>query len=627
MKQLSLLKFVMGTLIIWACSGGGDGGSPTEPVNPQPTAPSAENINVTTNEDTPTVITLKGADVNNAPLSFSITKQAAQGTFTLSGNSGTYTPNANINGTDEIQYVVSNGTATSTVATLAITINPVDDDPESIDITVTTDEDTPTSFTLEANEYDGDDITFQIDETTQYGTLSLDGNQASYIPNAHWFGVENFTFSVFDSNDRSIKTGNGTIVVNSINDTPSSYDIYDIVAPYNEVTAIPLGGDDDDGDNLAFELYTEPTKGNITVSNDTAYFSPTVGLGADTFEYRAYDGSAYSDPGTVYLDISNPNQISISHDIDNDNFIRFEGLNDGSLVFAGAKQNEETTLLVYKVLNNKIVNQVEILTSTDGGEAYPAWIIQNNNGNIMIFCKGFIYELDNDLTNVNTAAVDSSVNAFSEFKQLSNGHYFFFNGDKKLFTESFDEVVTGFEGATENLLYHDSFYYRITTDDNGWWLEKYNDSFNIVTEKKFIAVRMSNPHLFVADNKVVILTNFNGENYGYMYDLDLNHLLTKQLYRGYADALYSSSNYNQFRQVDDGFIYLINDRDYGEYYGAIVKINNNLNFEFVSTSRHTDFGQRRYVLSTPNAYIYANSRSYYINLSYVTKLGNRMSFD
>ena len=194
MKQLSLLKFVMGTLIIWACSGGGDGGSPTEPVNPQPTAPSAENINVTTNEDTPTVITLKGADVNNAPLSFSITKQAAQGTFTLSGNSGTYTPNANINGTDEIQYVVSNGTATSTVATVAITINPVDDDPESIDITVTTDEDTPTSFTLEANEYDGDDITFQIDETTQYGTLSLDGNQASYIPNAHWFGVENFTF-------------------------------------------------------------------------------------------------------------------------------------------------------------------------------------------------------------------------------------------------------------------------------------------------------------------------------------------------------------------------------------------------------------------------------------------------
>ena len=129
------------SLFLITCGGGG-GGSPTEPVGPtEPTAPTVEDILLTTNEDVPSVIDLKGTDPANLPLTFTISSQPNNGSFVLSGNAGTYTPNANYNGSDELQYIASNGSKSSNIGTVTITVNAVNDDPESIDVSVSTNED------------------------------------------------------------------------------------------------------------------------------------------------------------------------------------------------------------------------------------------------------------------------------------------------------------------------------------------------------------------------------------------------------------------------------------------------------------------------------------------------------
>ncbi|NEU06697.1 hypothetical protein GZH53_00070, partial [Flavihumibacter sp. R14] len=55
----------------------------------------------------------------------------------------TYTPNANFNGTDSFTYKVSDGTLESNIATVTLTVTPVNDAPVALNDAYTTTEETP----------------------------------------------------------------------------------------------------------------------------------------------------------------------------------------------------------------------------------------------------------------------------------------------------------------------------------------------------------------------------------------------------------------------------------------------------------------------------------------------------
>ena len=64
------------------------------------------------------------------PLTASLVDGPTHGTLTLNDNgSFTYTPNGNYNGADSFTYTATDGTATSSVATVNITVSPVNDAP------------------------------------------------------------------------------------------------------------------------------------------------------------------------------------------------------------------------------------------------------------------------------------------------------------------------------------------------------------------------------------------------------------------------------------------------------------------------------------------------------------------
>jgi VCBS repeat-containing protein len=113
-------------------------------VTPVNDAPIAGNITVTTAEDTATTISLMASDVDNtaAELSFAIVTGPQHGSLTLNANGTvTYVPAANYFGTDSFSYKVNDGSLNSNIATVSITVTPVNDTP----IWTST---APTSFTL-----------------------------------------------------------------------------------------------------------------------------------------------------------------------------------------------------------------------------------------------------------------------------------------------------------------------------------------------------------------------------------------------------------------------------------------------------------------------------------------------
>jgi len=117
--------------------------------------PIANDLMVTTDEDIPINLMLTGSDVDGDILIYEIVNGPSHGSLTTDTlPNTTYTPNKDYNGTDSFTFKVNDGIIDSNVATVYITIAPVDDPPilntvnVSIEITPTTKPAGKNEFTL-----------------------------------------------------------------------------------------------------------------------------------------------------------------------------------------------------------------------------------------------------------------------------------------------------------------------------------------------------------------------------------------------------------------------------------------------------------------------------------------------
>jgi uncharacterized repeat protein (TIGR01451 family) len=87
-------------------------------------APVAQDVSVTTPQDTPVGVTLSASDVDGDALTYAVASGPAHGTLSGSGASLTYTPAAGYSGPDSFTYTANDGQAASAPATVSITVTP-----------------------------------------------------------------------------------------------------------------------------------------------------------------------------------------------------------------------------------------------------------------------------------------------------------------------------------------------------------------------------------------------------------------------------------------------------------------------------------------------------------------------
>ena len=139
-----------------------DSESITITVNEVNDAPGANPDEASTDEDVAVTLAVLGndTDVDSALLTPVNVSDPAHGTAVVNGDGTiTYTPALNYFGPDSFTFRANDGAADSNLATVSITVRPVNDAPVAQDQSVATDEDTPVGITLTASDLDGDAFT------------------------------------------------------------------------------------------------------------------------------------------------------------------------------------------------------------------------------------------------------------------------------------------------------------------------------------------------------------------------------------------------------------------------------------------------------------------------------------
>jgi autotransporter-associated beta strand protein/VCBS repeat-containing protein len=279
-------------------------------VGPLNTAPVASAQSVSTPEDAAKSITLTATDVDGNPLTYTIIALPTSGTLSGTAPNLTYTPAANYYGGDSFTFKANDGTLDSNVATVTITVTPVNDAPVAFAQSVSTAEDSAKAIALTASDVDSGSVTYSIVTPPANGTLSGTAPNLTYTPAANYNGADSFTFKANDGSLDSA-TASVTITVTSVNDAPVAFG-QSVTTAEDAAKAITLSATDVDGGGLAYSIVSQPTNGTLSGTAPNLTYSPTANYnGADSFTFKANDGTIDSAAATVTITVTAVNDAPV----------------------------------------------------------------------------------------------------------------------------------------------------------------------------------------------------------------------------------------------------------------------------------------------------------------------------
>jgi Ca2+-binding RTX toxin-like protein len=278
--------------------------------------PVAASQSATTDEDTAVPVTLVASDADGDSLTYSIVSAPGHGTLAGSGPNQTYVPAPNYNGPDDFSFRASDGANESNVATVSITVDPVNDPPVASPNTALLAEDSFALVPLPAIDVDGDSLTYSIVDEPAHGALSGLGASRTYTPNPNFNGPDSFTFK---ANDGFVDSNTATVslTVLPVNDAPVAVDDAATVAEDGSVSVPVLGNDSDvDGDALSVTSVGAPAHGTAVLQGDgTVLYTPGANYnGGDSFSYSISDGNGGSDAASVSLTVTPVNDPPVATD-------------------------------------------------------------------------------------------------------------------------------------------------------------------------------------------------------------------------------------------------------------------------------------------------------------------------
>ncbi|MBY5932820.1 tandem-95 repeat protein [Tateyamaria omphalii] len=294
-------------------NGGTDDGQAIVSVGAVNDGPTAVDDTATTDEDTPVTIDVVANDTDPDGDTLTITGAsvpADQGTVDIVDNKLFFTPAENFNGDATISYSITDGNGGTSAAEVAVTVNPVNDDPVAVDDIETTDEDVAVVVDLLGNDTDVDGDTLEI------GSLSVDPAEGSVVDNGdgtvtftpapNFNGPATITYTVVDGNGGE-DTGEAVVSVGAVNDGPVAVDDTETTEEDTQVTVDVVANDTDaDGDDLTvISAVVPPEQGTADIVDNKVVFTPAENFNGDaTITYTISDGNGGTDTGDLVVTVT-----------------------------------------------------------------------------------------------------------------------------------------------------------------------------------------------------------------------------------------------------------------------------------------------------------------------------------
>jgi hypothetical protein len=352
--------------------------------------PDAVDDPVTTDEDTPVTIDVLANDTDPGDtLTVDSVGTPANGSTSTDEATVTYTPTLNFNGLDVFPYTIRDTGGLTDTATVTVTVQAVNDAPvNTVPGAQSTNEDTALTFSagnqISISDVDAGSNPVEVTLTATNGTLTLSGTTGltfstgdgtadaamvfigtitnintaldgmSFTPTPDYNGPASVQITTDDQGHTGLggaksDTDTVNITVQAVNDAPvADDDAYSVDEGYTLTVAASIGVLDNDtdveDDTLEATLVSAPSHGTLTLNTDGSFTYVHDGTtSSDSFTYRAYDGTDYSNVATVTINIQlfDPVITAITVTSDSPTYFYNPGLDDtGGEVFFNSLDGE-----------------------------------------------------------------------------------------------------------------------------------------------------------------------------------------------------------------------------------------------------------------------------------------------
>ena len=275
--------------------------------------------------------------------------------------------------------------------------------PVAGDNTAITNEDTPVSINVLANDTDADGDPLSVLAVTQgaHGVVSINPDGTlRYAPDANYHGADTFTYTVSDGFG-GIDTATVGVTVTSVNDAPVANNdsaSTEIGVPVDIDVAANDG--DADGDPRTITAITQGLGGIVSINpNGTLHYAPNAGFdGIDGFTYTISDGKGGTSTASVSVAVAASGNVILG--TEGDDRLRGTDGNDTFDPLGGARDEMSGGLgadffdFASSVSNGASEKKVILDFDYDAGDrvglgdaSVDSWFVRNGN---------LVVELDHD---------------------------------------------------------------------------------------------------------------------------------------------------------------------------------------------------------------------------------------
>jgi len=271
-------------------------------------------------EDETGVATFAASDPDGDMLTYEVVSVPTKGRIEVSGNKLYYYPDADWFGEIKVTYRARDVEgAESNVATITITVTPVNDPPVAQPKSLAMDEDTSGSVTLTATDIDSPAPTvFQVvtQPNASHGTATVRGATLTFTPVKDWSGTATLTYRAQDSSGAWSEPATVTITVRPVNDAPIAQTKFLTIDEDTSGTITLTATDVDSPAPTVFQIVSPPnsTHGSAAISGSTLIFKPVDNWnGSSYLTYRAQDSSgAWSPSATISITVRPVNDVPVA---------------------------------------------------------------------------------------------------------------------------------------------------------------------------------------------------------------------------------------------------------------------------------------------------------------------------